>query len=221
MSTSWSVVIPSDSEDHIKKSVPVLLDLHKDLDPKDVVIVSNRLSTDLLLDLKVTVVHDPEPVFNFARRVNIGFRLTNDRDVVVMGDDVEVVNEGSFERLREEAPLRILSPVIRGRVGPYWQKDGSSFAEVPFLSFVCVYIPRTVYEIVGPLDEGFPGYGYEDTDYCIRVRRKGLSCGVCAHAVVAHNLNIPSTFLETYAHEIPNMEETARKAFVKKYAEEI
>lgn len=220
MSTSWSVVIPSDALDHIKKSIPTLLSAHDNLDPKDVVVVSRSLSQDAWSQLKqVTFVRDPEETFNFARRVNLGFQAAEDRDVVVMGDDVEVIHQDSFERLREEAPLRILSPAIRGRVGPWWQKDGSSFAEVPFLSFVCVYIPRMVYEIVGPLDEGFPGYGYEDTDYCIRARRKGLSCGVSAHAVVGHNQNIPSTFLETYREEMSDLERMAREVFAKKYTE--
>lgn len=45
-------------------------------------------------------------------------------------------------------------------------------AEPDWTSFACVLIPAAVFERVGPLDERFFLY-YEDTDYCLRVRRRG------------------------------------------------
>jgi len=164
-----------------------------------------------------TIVQDNNPSFNFSRRVNLGFKASQDLDVVVMGDDVEVITPDAFEMMKQEAPLRVLAASARGRVGPWWQTEGQTHAEVPFVSFTCVYIPRMVYEIVGPLDEGFPGYGYEDTDYCLRARRRGLSCGVCGSVVIEHSMGIPSSFIESFGDKLPGMEVLARSAFTRKH----
>ena len=39
---------------------------------------------------------------------------------------------------------------------------------------------------IGPLDENFVGYGFEDNDYCIRARRAGWETGITRQVCVKH-----------------------------------
>lgn len=216
MSKSWSVVIPSDRAESFVGAVRSVLETHEKLTLDRVVLVTGSIGKkDLPEDLgQVRIVEDERP-FVFGRRVNMGFEETYPNDVVLMGDDVRVVEPGTFGLLKATAPLRIVAPAVEGRVGPPWQKKGQEWPIVPFISFTCLYIPRELYEIVGPIEEGFPGYGYEDTDYCIRVNRAGFSCGVSG-VWVTHSVDAPSHFVEKYDDKIVGMEEEARNAFYRK-----
>jgi len=122
-----------------------------------------------------------------------------------------------FDLMAEEAPLRLLAASVEGRIGPWWQKAGENHAEVPFVSFTCLYIPRMVLDAVGPLEEGFPGYGYEDTDYCLRARRAGFSCGVSGRVLIEHSVKIKSAFVSTFPQNLVEMETAAREAFHEKW----
>lgn len=214
----WSVVIPSDSQDNLRLSAASILQAHPNCSPSDILVLTRKLSAEdgrgFLRDL--TYVRDPEEVFSFARRVNLGMD-TAQGDVVVMGDDVEVVTRNAFDILAETATIRVLAPAVRGRVGPPWQREAEGYPEVPFVSFICVYLSRMVLKIVGPLETRFPGYGYEDTDYCLRARKAGLSIGVDSRVIVEHNVRLQSVFQMTYGNALGQLEENARQAFVAKW----
>lgn len=62
------------------------------------------------------------------------------------------------------------------------------------VAFVCVLIRRDVLDLVGVLDERFDGYGYEDDDYCLRVRNAGLEIGVFDPCIVEHGTKAESTY---------------------------
>ena len=47
-------------------------------------------------------------------------------------------------------------------------------SDVGWVSFACVLIPKSVFELCGLLDEGFFLY-YEDAEFCRRVRLKGIT----------------------------------------------
>lgn len=218
MTSPFSVVIPSDSEDSLSISGPSVMTAHPGMNPEDVIVVSKRLSRENVRDgLKAfTYVQDDTP-FCFSRRVNLGAAAAGCRDVVIMGDDVEVVTQNAFRTMAVDAPFRIIAASVRGRVGPWWQREGERHLVAPFVSFVCIYLPRPVYEIVGLLDESFPGYGYEDTDYCLRAASKGILSGVLGEVVVEHNCRIPSAFVTTFPGELGEMERAAKEAFQRKW----
>jgi hypothetical protein len=57
--------------------------------------------------------------------------------------------------------------------------------EVPSACFAAALLPRTAWNAVGALDEGFPLY-YEDSDWSYRARLLGFSIWAAPHAVVYH-----------------------------------
>ena len=62
------------------------------------------------------------------------------------------------------------------------------------LCFVCVYLPRSTLERIGPLDERFTGYGFEDDDYSDRIRDAGLRLAICDACIVDHSGRLRSTY---------------------------
>lgn len=219
MGNQWAVIVPSDSEKNLSASMAALFKAHPTLDSKRVFVPTNKLSpssfTDELLK-NLSFVHDPTN-FCYARRVNLTIRACAPSDIIIMGDDVELMTPLGFDLLGEEAPLRLLAASVRGRVGPWWQREGQNHPEVPFVSFTCLYIPRMVLDAIGPLEEGFPGYGYEDTDYCVRARRAGFSCGVSGRVLIEHTVNIKSAFMSAFPENLNEMEAAARLAFTEKW----
>lgn len=219
MPNQWSVVVPSDSEASLSASVESVLKAHAGIDSKRIFVASKTLKASGVSkeNLKnISFVND-QSNFCYARRVNLAIRACAPDDVVIMGDDVELMTPFGFDLLAEEAPLRLLAASVEGRVGPWWQKAGQNHAEVPFVSFTCLYIPRMVLDAVGPLEEGFPGYGYEDTDYCLRARRAGFSCGVSGRVLIEHSVKIKSAFVSGFPQNLGEMEAAAREAFAAKY----
>lgn len=214
----YAVLIPSDDHENLAKSVRSIFESHPDFDAADLFVVTGALDpAHMPPEVNgCNVIVDREP-FIFGRRVNLGFKAIPHKDIVLMGDDVEVGTFRAFDLLAGQAPLRLLAPSVHGRVGPWWQREGENHPDVPFISFTCLYIPRTVYSIVGPLEEGFPGYGYEDTDYCLRARKAGLSMGVVGSVVIHHSVGIRSSFMKIHGDSLPAMESAAREAFVEKH----
>jgi len=67
-------------------------------------------------------------------------------------------------------------------------KDGKyGEKKVDFVTFICTLIKRRVINEVGYLNEQLIGYGYEDNEYCKRVRKAGYEIVVVADAFVKHN----------------------------------
>ena len=77
---------------------------------------------------------------------------------------------------------------------------------------ICVFIPRGTLETVGLLDDRFIGYGCDDDDYCLRVRKAGLKIGIFDGCFVDH-----STLKSTYRGRVlagnyqPNLKVFAEK----------
>lgn len=63
--------------------------------------------------------------------------------------------------------------------------DHASRREVDHVIGACQAFRRETFERLGPLD-GRMFYGWEDTDYCVRARRAGLSVLYVPEAVVVH-----------------------------------
>jgi GT2 family glycosyltransferase len=139
----------------------------------------------------IAIMHEP---FCFARACNAGIRAAGDDDVVLLGDDGILLTPDGFRamgRLAEARPeFGIISASVTGDVYCPEQAARASRlfweAHEPMVAFICVYIPRATISSIGLPDERFSGYGYEDDDYCRRVRDAGLRIAVCGDCVVDH-----------------------------------
>jgi O-antigen biosynthesis protein len=150
--------------------------------PQETVVVCDR-HTEKLASCQI-FINEP---FVYARNANVGIAYFGpDKDVILLNDDMEVVQDELFPDLQRIAykydKTGLLSPLIDGGVGglfqrfpldQLWHGIGSAVSSYATVCFPCVYIKRQAIEKVGPLDEGFTGYGFDDDDYCIRMRNAG------------------------------------------------
>lgn len=68
---------------------------------------------------------------------------------------------------------------------PFDDPDVCRTQDMQIVTGACLLTPRALYEKLGGLDEAFWN-GYEDVDYCLKVRREGLRVVYDAQAVLYH-----------------------------------
>jgi GT2 family glycosyltransferase len=196
----FHVIILSALMANLVPCVRSLLEHEPGLRPEQIIVVDDgaRLGGEGQLPA-VRWVDGIKP-FVFARNANLGI-CSSRSDVILLNDDARLVTSRGLSKLAEEVrrhkQLGFCSAAIRGLVGnPEQLERGSNSLRwaVGELAFVCVYIPETVYQWLGALDERFTGYGFEDNDYCLRARRQGLRMGIFDGCVVEHGTSARSTF---------------------------
>lgn len=72
--------------------------------------------------------------------------------------------------------------------------DHSRIADIDWASAACWLLPRSTYERVGPLDEGY-FWSIEDVDYCQRVHRAGLRVVYFPEVAITHRIGASSATL--------------------------
>jgi GT2 family glycosyltransferase len=217
---NFKVVILSARADNLVGCIQSVLQNEPGLTPREIVVVDDgaRASAGSQLP-EVQWLTGIKP-FVFSRNANLGIRAAG-TDVILLNDDARLVTPHGFSDLAHEVGrhpyIGVCSAGIQGIVGNRNQQAGgpSGFRrEEQYLAFVCVYIPRSVYNAVGPLDERFSGYGFEDNDYCIRVRAGGLILGVWSGCLVDHSA-CPSTFRSR--PDLAVLFEQNRRRFINKW----
>lgn len=158
------------------------------------------------------VIEGQKP-FNFSRNVNIGLEWTEGCDVLLVNDDVIISDRMLAMSLQELAyqdlEVGILSPAVEGEIGSGevgFARPGPKDIVYTqnYIPFVCIFMRREVLDRVGPMDEGFTGYGGEDTDYNMRVLAKGYRTAVAPNLRVQH----PKAH-GTWARVVPSIGEAA------------
>lgn len=147
-------------------------------------------------DGDIIEVEDP---FIFAKSINTGIRNScNWDDIVILGDDGLLQTPGGFSLLESEAEAHpeygIISATMNNVGNRNQWPQGIGLREEPRVAcFVAVYIPRSTIDAVGLMDERFTAYGFDDDDYCLRVRRAGLKIGIHDGCYVDHG-SLTSTY---------------------------
>jgi hypothetical protein len=171
----WCAIIPSRSDDKVIECVASLIDMHPDIRPEQIVIVDDGLSRRTCWKLRgVTWVKGKRP-FVFSKAINMGaVAAPAASDLVILGDDVRLATARALDHLAAASQgAAAVAPAVTGVCGQPAQCVGSGADTADWLAFVCVYIPRRAWDDVGPLDERFVGYGYDDVDWCQRARSHG------------------------------------------------
>ena len=140
--------------------------------------------------------------FIYARNINIGVRAARERfnpdAFILLNDDALLVTPGGFSQLMRDAealPEYGAIAAVSNHVGNVAQRPQSiGLREEPrMLCFICVLITRAAMDAVGELDERFVAYGWEDNDYCRRIRAAGFRLGIDDRCYVDHG-SLTSTF---------------------------
>jgi GT2 family glycosyltransferase len=161
--------------------------------------------------------------FNFSTNVNLGIGCAGPLDVIVMNDDALLTTPSGLSELAKVTKANPEFGLVSSScnvVGNTRQNPQPEEPERPLrleprmVCFVCVYIPRTTIDKVGVLDSAFTAYGFQDDDYCLRVRKSGLKIGIFDGCFVDH-----SKLLSTYRgrSDSPMDLEPGRKIFEAKW----
>jgi len=138
----------------------------------------------------------------FAKGMNEGLSHTNAPWICLINNDI-LVTEGWLSQMLEVAQthpkIGLLNPMsnefnlsprpgetidaLAQRLSVYQGQWIENWAGVAF----CLLFPRRILEKVGPLDEEFRFMYFEDTDYSLRVREAGFTCGIARGAYVYHH----------------------------------
>jgi len=166
------------------------------LDPSQIIVVDDGLGEGARkLFPKVRYLDPPKP-FIFSRNVNLAAKAA-ESDIMLIGDDVVLESPDGLSSLSKAVRIRedigVCSPAIIGTAHPHQahQRTPQSLRVVDKnLAFVSVYIKRSTFATVGYMDESFVGYGYDDDDYCVRVRNAGLHTAVYDNCIVTHRIEM-------------------------------
>jgi GT2 family glycosyltransferase len=196
----YDVVILSANAANLVACVGALRASHPDLDPSQVIVVDDGARAAAEAQLPgIRWIEGAKP-FVFAANANLGIAASR-RDIILLNDDALPMTAGGFDRLSQaalrEPGLGAVSSAVVGTVGNGRQavRPGDRLRPEPEqLCFICVYLPRATLDLVGPLDARFTGYGYDDNDYCDRIRAAGLRLAIYDGCVVDHSGRLPSTF---------------------------
>lgn len=188
---TWAAIIPSRRDTKVLACVDSLRAIQPDMAPEQVVIVSDGLSQQVRAFLGAKWVDGKRP-FVFSEAINAGARAAGDSDLFICGDDVVFASPGMVDHLQARSGgVAAIAPEVAGTCGQPEQRTNSTATRTNWLMFICVYIPREAWDVIGELDERFVGYGCDDLDWSLRARSYGP-------LVIDHDVSVihdgPSTF---------------------------
>jgi GT2 family glycosyltransferase/glycosyltransferase involved in cell wall biosynthesis len=177
----------------------------------------------------------------FGAAVNKAIRsIDGRRDVVLINNDIVIEDPEWLTKLQQTAYAKENVGVVGCRlrqdnnlllhIGTYMPLEGfrgyqlgsneldvgqGAYEDenVEGIVFACAYIPRRTIERIGLLDEDYFVY-YEDTDYCFRAARAGLSVMCCSALTVTHSENTSSREKKV---SFASIYEPSRSTFIKKW----
>lgn len=176
----------------------------------------------------------------FTKGNNIAIQRCNpESDVILLNNDTEIVQRDWICKLQADAysspdiavaGCRLIRPdgtlqhvgtylpvdSFRGEQIGACERDINQYPgtrDVEGVVFACVYLKRETLNTVGLLDEDYFSY-FEDTDYCFRVKERGLRVVCCGSVRVIHHEHI-STRVNNLNQNA--MFEAARTVFRRKW----
>lgn len=173
----------------------------------------------------------------FSAANNQGLAAANGAFLILLNNDTYVTRgwiRGLVTRLRLDPTVGLIGPVTNN-IGneariesnysgmtemaefaeEFTARHAGRMFEIDKLAFFCVAMPRSTYEVVGPLDEAFGTGFFEDDDYCRRVQANGLRC-VCVEDVFVHH-HLSASFDALKAEARQALFERNRKIYEAKW----
>ena len=118
--------------------------------------------------------------FIFAALVNYGIASSKGEYIIIMNNDTIVDDPGWLDKMIKKLNcpgIGATSPYVNNQSAgnpEMWEKNfiDNAILKRP-LNMICVMFKRSVYDIIGPLDQDFDCYGGEDVDYSLRIVKAG------------------------------------------------
>jgi GT2 family glycosyltransferase len=164
----------------------------------------------------IAVVFRDEGDFNFSRLNNLGVQHANGEYVLLLNNDIEVESQGWLSEMVALAiqpeigcvGARLWYPdgrlqhggvilglggfaahahrgMPRGNVGFFCR--GVLSHTMSAVTAACLLVRKSIYLEVGGLDEEHLAIGYNDVDFCLKVRSRGYRNLLCAEADLIHH----------------------------------
>lgn len=199
-----SVVVPTCTDEHV-------LDLLNSMENQQafstehVILVDSGLKQPETFMGQGAIVLPTSLPFVFSRAINDGVHATGANDILVLNDDTTILTKNWHQKLvdllwresiRDNPKIGMIGLAIAGGVGNPEQEARRLLSNeltlvTSTLCFVAVLIRRHVWDAVGGMDERFIDYGWDDDDYCRRVRLAGFETYVSAEILVQHGRELP------------------------------
>ena len=184
----------------------------------DVYVVDNGSERDTIQYLQaikwITLIQNGENL-GFVRGNNVAIDQIKSGDIVLLNNDIIITQMNWLQQLQETAYEDEKNGVVGCRLinengeflhaGTYiypetfWgqqigggQKDIGQYAEdrkVQGVVFACAYIKREIVDKIGGLNTRFLSY-FEDTDYCLQVKKCGYNVVCCGKVTLIHYQNV-------------------------------
>jgi GT2 family glycosyltransferase len=211
-----SIIIPSDNEQRILKSIWSIIDksTYRNL---EIVVVTRSATIASIRDNVAACVKFAafDEAFNFSAKCNAGVRAATGEFVVFFNDDVRVLSPDWIETTIEYLLLDSVGAVapkllyengtiqhaglvtgVRGLVGTAFHrlpadtmayfKLAQSVRNVSALSAACLGMRRKVFDQIGGFDADRFPIALSDIDLCLKIRRAGLQCAYVPFARLRH-----------------------------------
>lgn len=181
------LIVPSFSEDLLER---FFWSLHtNDLDSVGAVIVGDNGLPEHMRRRwpEAQYVNIPQP-FIYAQAINRCAAAAGQDDLLILEDDMLMLTphwRSTLERFMERWPADYGVVQIATTADPEVKRDEIR-ESLTTVGLGVSLIPRRVWNAVGTMDERYVGYGYEDTDYCVRLLHAGYRIGVTGAVLVEH-----------------------------------
>ena len=186
--------------------------------PWEIVVTDNASSDETVAHLTEWAAREPRMKL-VLNQDNLGFSAGNNRglaaasgDYLVMLNNDTVVTRGwlltLLRHFQADPQLGLLGPATNhignesmvpvayksieempAAARQYTLAHMGELYPMQTLAFFCVMMPRTVYELVGPMDETFGRGFFEDDDYCRRIEQLGFHMACADDVLVHHHLS--------------------------------
>jgi glycosyltransferase involved in cell wall biosynthesis len=141
-----------------------------------------------------------DKIDNLAKKINKGLRMASGKHLVVANDDVQLTR-GHLYNLCSNG---VLSPFV------------NDSPNKPFHAHLFC-LPRKIYGEIGGYYEGYNGFYYDDSDYCMKLLRAGYIPNLNPDVNINHPE--PATTLKTFPQR-NDWERENQQLFIKRWGVE-